>query len=99
MSNHKAYAQGMTILTIIAVLAIVGMVLVMSGRGTGAGMYGGDLKDVDFPYLEGRYVGTDLDTHPGKQELAYQTGKPYRTYSREPRQIYSYARTDGYEER
>jgi len=95
LKHHRANAPGMTVITILAIIAILGMMLVMSGGGTGR-IYGGDLKDVPFPYLEGRYVGTDLDTHPGYEDPAYQTGTPYRTYSREPRQIYSYARTNGY---
>jgi len=98
-SHHRAAAPGMTVLTIVAVLAIVGMVLVMSGAQTGnyarAGdkVYGGAIKQADFPYLEGRTVGTDFNTRVGYEEMAYQTGVPYRTYSREPRQIYSYVRT------
>ncbi len=99
MSNHRAHAAGMTVLTIVAVLAIVGLVLVMSGKQTGgvAGyggqkIYGGALDQADFPYLEGRSVGTYPEYARGREELAYQTGVPYRTYNREPRQIYSYVR-------
>ena len=96
----KKANTGMTVLTILAVIAIVGFVLVFSGKGTGgvaqAGaskVYGGAIKQADFPYLEGRTVGTYPEQVKGREELAYQTGVPYRTYSREPRQIYSYVRT------
>ncbi len=90
---------GLVILGIVAIIAVVGLVLLFTGAQTGQSYhgldksYGGDLKDVEFPNLEGRHVGTYPAKADGKQELAYQTGTPYRTYSREPRQIYSYVRT------
>ncbi len=82
--------QDLAILGIVAVTAIVGLVLLFSGALTGL-VYGGDLKDVEFPYLEGRSAKGVPVTPEGikvADELtASQEGIPYRTYGRTPDHI------------
>jgi len=82
----------MAILGIVAVIAVVGLVLLFKGAGTGEyaspyqNIYGGAIKDVDFPYLEGRWEG-----HPsskgGDQLLASTRNLPEMHFARGVRQI------------
>lgn len=54
--EHKGIA--MVILGIVAVIAIVGLVLLFVGgkKATGEGVYGGAIKQVSYPYWQGRGV-------------------------------------------
>ncbi|MBW2986161.1 hypothetical protein KY333_02210 [Candidatus Woesearchaeota archaeon] len=56
----------LTVLGIVVVISIVGLVLLFSMAGTGAGVYGGALKGDPFPYT--RYIeGQPLVESPGYQ--------------------------------
>ncbi len=54
-NEHKGVA--LVILGIVAVIAIVGLVLLFTGKtATGNGVYGGALKQISYPYWTGRGV-------------------------------------------
>jgi len=55
-SEHKGIA--LVILGIVAIIAIVGLVLLFTGanKATGQGMYGGEIKGLQFPNWYGRGV-------------------------------------------
>lgn len=70
--EHKGIA--LVILGIVAVIAIVGLVLLFTGakqanEATGEGIYGGAIKNVDFPYWVGR--GTPRNV----PEMQYASGQ------------------------
>ena len=79
----------LTILGIVAVIAVVGLVLLFTGAGTGkyaapgVKIYGGAQKGVDYPYLEGRKVAGAY----GDQYSAQYTQIPDVSKERYVRQI------------
>lgn len=98
MAEENGRGVALAILGIVAVIAIVGLVLLFSGAKKTAQVatgldkeYGGSLKDVEYPYLEGRSVGGSPVTPEGvrrsDEQKAYAEGVPYRTFSRVPDQI------------
>lgn len=64
--EHKGIA--MVILGVVAIIAIVGLVLlfVRGKSATGEGMYGGEIKQVAYPYWVGRGVPAN---RPGEEYL------------------------------
>jgi len=54
--EHKGIA--LVILGIVAIIAVVGLVLLFTGKNasTGEGVYGGAIKNVEFPYWYGKGV-------------------------------------------
>lgn len=99
MAEESGRGVALAILGIVAVIAIVGLVLLFSGAKktaqVSAGLdkvYGGALKDVEYPYLEGRTIGGGAATTPegvriAEEEKAYADGVPYRTFNRVPDMI------------
>ena len=79
----------LTILGVVAVIAIVGLVLLFTGAGTGkytvqaSNVYGGAMKEVPYPYLMDRKEAGAY----GDQYAAQYTGIPGRTRERGERQI------------
>src|SRR3989338_11647504 len=106
MAEENGRGVALAILGIVAVIAIVGLVLLFSGAKKTAQVaqgldkeYGGSLKDVEYPYLEGRSVGGSPVTPEGvvrsDEQKAYAEGVPYRTFSRVPDMIPSPQTTCG----
>ena len=87
---NAVQTTALAILAIVAVLALAGLLLLLSGQLTSQ-VYGGALKDVEYPYLEGRPakgVPVTPEGIPVADELtASQEGIPYRTYGRTPAHI------------
>ena len=72
-----------SVMLIVLVVVVVAVVMLMTSQKTGQGVYGGALKDREYPYFEGRKVAGAY----GDASQAYYTGVPGRTYERAPRQI------------
>ena len=99
MAEERGRGVALAILGIVAVIAIVGLVLLFSGAKKTAQVasgldkeYGGALKGVEYPYLEGRTVKGGVGATPegvlvSDEEKAYAEGVPYRTFSRVQDQI------------
>ncbi len=98
MAEESGRGVALAILGIVAVIAIVGLVLLFTGAKktgqvvlVGDKVYGGALKDVEYPYLEGRPAKGVPVTPEGievaDEQTAYAEGVPYRTYGRVPDQI------------
>jgi len=84
---NKGFATTSAVLMIVLVVAIVAVVMLVSSQSTGGGVYGGALKNVEYPYFEGRHYGASGDYAEG-----YYTGVPQRSYEQAPRQIPSGSR-------
>jgi len=107
MAEESGKGIALAILGIVAVIAIVGLVLLFSGaKKTGQvaytgvdKVYGGALKDVEYPYLENRPAKGVPVLPEGvevvDEQTAYAQGVPYRTYNRVPDQIPSTQTTCG----
>lgn len=84
--NNKTMPLGL--LGAIGVIGIVGLVLMFNSAQTTGLVYGGDARDgSQYPYLEGRSIGSFQDGESGTEDQAWQTGVPYRTYARAPPSI------------
>jgi len=80
----------LALLGAVAVIAVVGLVLMFtSAQKTGqvaipsTTVVGSGSRGEQYPYLSGRNIGTDYEKW-GDEQDAWQTGVPYRTYSRAP---------------
>lgn len=99
MAEESGRGVALAILGIVAVIAIVGLVLLFSGAKKTAQVatgldkeYGGAMKGVEYPYLEGRTVKGGVGATPegvpvSDEQKAYAEGVPYRTFSRVQDQI------------
>jgi len=82
----------LALLGAVAVIAVVGLVLMFTTAQKTGQLIVTDQKIYDggnreqYPYLTGRKVGTDNEKW-GDEGDAWQTGVPYRTYSRAPPSI------------
>ncbi|MBI4016878.1 MAG: hypothetical protein HY363_04250 [Candidatus Aenigmarchaeota archaeon] len=84
--NNKTMPLGL--LGAIGVIGIVGLVLMFNNAQTTGLVYGGDARNGEqYPYLEGRNIGSYTDGEWGNEAQAWQTGVPYRTYARAPPSI------------
>ena len=81
------------LLAIVAAVAVVGLLLITTSTTTSE-VYGGALKDAEFPYLEGRPAKGVPVTPEGIKVADEQTASaeavPYRTYGRTPEHIPTY---------
>jgi len=79
----------LSILAIVAMIAVVGLLLFYSDAT--AQVYGGALKETEYPYLEGRSAKGVPVTPEGIKVADEQTASaeavPYRTYGRTPEHI------------
>src|SRR3989344_4993107 len=79
------------ILGIVVLTAVIGLLLVLSESRITGQVYGGALKNVEYPYLEGRSARGAPTTPEGievaTEEQASAEAIPYKTYNRMPSQI------------
>ncbi|MBI4016976.1 MAG: hypothetical protein HY363_04770 [Candidatus Aenigmarchaeota archaeon] len=76
---------------LVAITAVLGIILILSETQTTGQVYGGALKETEYPYLENRPAKGVPVTPEGitvaSEEEAYSQAVPYRTYNRVPGQI------------
>ena len=107
MVDENNRTASLAILGVVAAIGVVGLVLLFTNaQSTGQAVlpgadkvYGGALKDEQYPYLVDRKVGSYQDGEWGSEESAWQTGVPYRTYARSPPSIPTELSTCGVDER